>query len=329
MPESHNAQSDSATPELSVILVFGRERQRAARALGSILSQSLIDRMEILLFDLGPENVPPVEGSDHPRVKMTRTGPDDLISAARVRGVRAASAPVVSFMEEHCEMQPGWAQTIVETHREPWAAVGSDLINGNPGAGCSDLVFRVNYGIYVRPNAQRGPIHCVAGENSAFKREILLRYEKDLEQMFYADLVLQWKIAEDGYAIFYEPAVQIAHKNENTFRSLATGLFYFNWCFANVRAHVFRWSIFRRAVWIALSPLVPWVRLAKMSLRVLRAKRVSLIRFLRDVPFILAANYFSTAGQVAGLLNPIDRAARKISNFEMNEPRLSRTEWTQ
>lgn len=329
MPEPHDDQNNSNAPELSVILVVGRERQRAARALGSILSQSLIDRMEILLFDLGPENLLPVEGSDHPRVKMTRTGPDELISAARVRGVRAASAPVVSFMEEHCEMQPGWAETIVVAHRGPWAAVGSDLVNGNPGAGSSDQVFRVNYGIYVRPNAQRGPIRCVAGENSAFKREVLLRYENELEQMFYADLVLQWKMAEDGYAIFYEPAVQIAHKNETTFRSLATGVFYFNWCFANVRARVFRWSIFRRALWIALSPLLPWLRLAKMSLRALRAKRVSLIRFLRDVPFILGANYCSTAGQVTGLLNPMDRAARKISHFEMNEPRLSRTEWTQ
>src|ERR1700736_1692856 len=214
-------QIEGNVPALSVILVVGGQRKRAAQALRSLLKQSAIDQMEVLLYDLGDQGFPPLPGSDHPRVRASRWGPNDLLAAARFHGIHEARAPVVSFTEEHCEMQPGWAETILLAHREPWAAVGSDLINGNPDAGCSDKAFRISYGVYVRPPSRRGPATVVPGQNSAFKRDVLLRYNSQLELMLSADLVLQWKMQQDGYQMYYEPSVKIAHRNENTIKSLA------------------------------------------------------------------------------------------------------------
>jgi hypothetical protein len=223
-------------------------------------------------------------------------------------------------------MQPGWAETVISAHREPWAAVGTDFINANPDAGDSDKAFRMTYGAYVRPVTPRGPVSLIAGQNSAFKRDVLLRYEPQLELMLSADLVLQRKMQQDGYQMFYEPAVQIAHHNENTLRSLGKGAFYWNWCFSNIRADVFKWGPFRRGLWIGLAPLIPWVRLVRLYRRVVSRGHISLGQFLADVPFILAVSHCSAAGQVAGLINRVDRAVSKFSHFEMNEPRLVRSE---
>jgi hypothetical protein len=120
----------------------------------------------------------------------------------------------------------------------------------------------------------------------------------------------------------------MAHRNENTFRSLCVGVFYWNWCFSNIRAEVFRWGFPRRALRIVLAPLIPWVRLARMFVWTLRLGRGQLAQFVRDIPFVLAVNHCSAAGQVAGLLNPLDTGARKFSHFEMNEPRLLQAEFT-
>jgi glycosyltransferase involved in cell wall biosynthesis len=84
-----------------VILAVGSQRPRAARALRSLLDQSAIDRMEIFLFDFGPDGCPPLADSSHPRVVLNRLDPTDFLAAARVRGIRAAKAPVICFMEEH------------------------------------------------------------------------------------------------------------------------------------------------------------------------------------------------------------------------------------
>jgi hypothetical protein len=166
----------------------------------------------------------------------------------------------------------------------------------------------------------------VPGQNSAFKREVLLRYDQKLETLLNADLVLQWQMQRDGYDLFYEPDAVIAHRNENTFASLATGVFYWNWCFSHMRARFFGWSTSRRITWILLSPLIPWVRLARMFTWMPRRGLVPFLTFLADIPFIMSVNYCAAAGQVTGLLNKVEKAVRVFSHFEMNEPRLLREE---
>ena len=326
MTEPENQTAPSVAPALSVILVIGGQREREHLALQSLLEQSAIDRMEILLYDLGPPDCPPLPGSDHPCVRLTRRTPQDLLGRARADGVRAAKAPVVCFMEEHCEMQPGSAEAFIRVHEGPWAAVGGDFVNGNPNSMRSNQAFRMNYGIYLPPHRGRGPTYLVPGQNSSFKRDILLRYNEQLEMLLSADVVLQWKMRRDGHELFYEPAVKIAHRNENTIRSLCTGVFYWNWCFSHVRAEVFGWSSTRRIVRILLAPLLPWWRVAKIFTWMPRFGFSRFLTFLSDIPFIIAVSYCGAAGQIAGLLNKLDKGARIFSHFETNEPRLLREE---
>ena len=309
-----------------MVLVVGGQRERAARALGSLLDQSVSARMEILLFDLGPEGSLPLPESDRPNVKMTRLSPADLLGAARARGVREAQAPVVAFLEEHCEMRPGWAEAMIAHHRGSWAAVVSDFTVGNPDAGASDVCFRITYGDYIRPQEQAGVVSSVATQNSAFKRDVLLSYEPDLELMLTGDLILQLQMQRDGHRFYYDPSVKIAHRSENTFRSLAVGVFLWSWGFSNIRANFFRWSLFRRAIWIALAPLIPWVRLTRRIVRSLRRRDVSLVQLLRDLPFVFGIDCSSAAGQVVGLVTGAERGIREFSHFEMNEPRRLRSE---
>lgn len=309
-----------------MIVVVGSQRQRAALSLRSLLEQSAIGRMEILLFDLAPPDTSALLGSDHPRVKVIRGSPSDLLGDSRAKGVVMATAPVVGFIEEHCEMQPGAAEAMILAHREPCAAVGCDFINGNPDAGRSEQAFRMSYGIYVRPQRFRGPSKYIAGQNSSYKRDVLLRYESHLPLMLAADLVLQWKITQDGEQLFYEPAAKIAHRNETDFSRLCAGVFYWSWSFTGIRAEIFEWNWGLRALRIVLSPLIPWVRVAKTLVAIWPRGLWYVLEFLRDLPFTVGINYCSAAGQVVGLLRRAETGISRFSDFEMNEPRLLRAE---
>jgi hypothetical protein len=326
VPEPPEQKQGSDSPELSMILVVGSQRERAALSLRSLLEQNAIDRMEILLFDLGPPECSALPGSDHSRVKVIRGSPSDLLGSSRAKGVRMAAAPVVGFIEEHCEMQPGAAEAMILAHRGPCAAVGCDLINGNPNAGRSDQTFRMSYGIHIRPQYDRGPSKSIAVNNSSYKRAVLLRYEPQLALMLAADLVLQWKMTQDGGQLFYEPAAKIAHRNEIEFSRLCVGVFYLGWVLTGSRAQVFEWSWAVRVLRIALSPLVPWVRAAKTFVRIWPHGPSQVLQFLRDLPFSLAINYSNTAGNVAGLLKKLETGIQAFSYFEINEPRPLRAE---
>ena len=317
-------QGNANDPELSVILVVGGQRERAAATLRSLLEQSAIDRMEIFLFDLGAESAPALPGSEHPRVQLARRGPTYLLGPARAEGMRAAKAPVISLIEEHCMAQPGWAEAVIRAHQGPWAAVGCGFTCANSHLEPCSKAFRITYGDYIHTGRhERGPVNFVSGQNSSFKRDVLLRYDDQLELMMTADLVLQSKMLEDGYKLFYEPSARMTHLNERLISRLCAGAFYWNWCFSNARAQVFQWSWTRKAIWIVLAPLIPWVRLTRLSILVSRMGGRKFVRFLCDLPSILAVDYASAAGQVAGLLNKIDIGAREFCDFELNEPRPS------
>jgi hypothetical protein len=144
--------------------------------------------------------------------------------------------------------------------------------------------------------------------------------------MLAADLVLQWKITQDGEQLFYEPAAKIAHRNETEFSRLCVGVFYWGWSFNGIRAEVFDWSWGLRALRIVLSPLIPWVRAAKTLVAIWPRGLSHVLRFLRDLPFSVGINYCSAAGQVVGLLKGPETAIPIFSDFEMNEPRLLRAE---
>jgi hypothetical protein len=72
VPDLPDPKQELAAPELSVILVVGGQRVRAGAALRSLLEQSIIDRIEILLFDLGPENCSALSGRSSPREDDSR-----------------------------------------------------------------------------------------------------------------------------------------------------------------------------------------------------------------------------------------------------------------
>ena len=174
-------------PELTIILVVGERRDRAVGALVSVLAQDAAGRLEVLLMDLGPGEPPPIPGSDHPAVRTVKLPPDTLFSAAKARAIRMAAAPVVVFLEEHCRVHPGWAQALIEAHRGPWAGVGAEVHNGNPEVALSRMIQVLNY-LWWLPPARRAEFDMLPGHNSSFKRDVLLAYGAELDELLRAEI---------------------------------------------------------------------------------------------------------------------------------------------
>lgn len=252
------------TPELTIILVVGERRDRAGRALASLLAQSAVDRMEVLLYDLGPGEPPPVPGSDHPAVRTVRMPPDALFSRVKAEGVKIAAAPVVVFVEEHTRVYEGWAEALIEAHRGPWAAVGAEVHNGNPGVRFSRVLEIINYHPWLPP-APRAEFGMLPGHNSSFKRDLLLAYGDDLEELLRAEIVLHQRLHRDGHRLLVEPAARFEHLNESTFPSAARGRFLWNRLYGPMRARFFGWSRTRRLVYLLATPLIPFYALARIT----------------------------------------------------------------
>ena len=307
-------------PDLAVVLVVGERRERAVRALASLLAQSAIERMEVLLYDLGPDGAPPIDGSDHPAVRTIRLPPGTLFSAAKAHGVRAASAPVVAFVEEHTRVHDGWAEALIKAHRGPWAGVGAEVHNANPTAPLSRLLELLNYHPWLPP-APRAEFAILPGHNSSFKRDLLLAYGEELEDLLRAELVLHQRLHRDGHRLLVEPTVRFEHLNETTLASAARGRFLWNRLYGPMRARIFRWSLGRRLFYVAATPLIPFYSLARIGLSLGRRRPDLLPRVALASPLLLLVQLISACGHSAGLLFGMSDAEVRFTWFEMNEYR--------
>jgi glycosyltransferase involved in cell wall biosynthesis len=308
-----------AAPLLSVVVVIGALRERAAACLRSILTQDVAEHIEVLLMECGA-GFPSVTGSDHPSVRRIGMPGGTTFAAARAAGVRLAGAPVVAFLEEHCRVHPGWARALLEAHGAGRSAVGPEVHNGNPGVGRSDIIGLLSYGLFYPP-LPRGEATLVAGHNSSYARAALLRYGSDLEALLGTDMVLLARLRADGHRLATEPDAKIDHLNETRFASIARGYFLFNRCYGHARARHLRWSALRRVVYVALTPLIPLYFMAHFSLFLARSRRAFLGTFVRNVGFVYAAQLCAAAGQAIGLVLGPGDAERRFTEYELTEAR--------
>lgn len=306
--------------DLTVLIVVGERRDRAVGCLRSVLAQRAIGRMEVLILDCAPGDPPPIPGSEHPAVHRLKLPSDTLFSAAKTHGVRAASAPAVAFVEEHCRVHPGWAEALIAAHQGPWAGVGAEVHNGNPGVAISRRIAFLNYHPWLPP-APRAEFDMLPGHNASFKRDVLLSYGEELEELLRAEIVLHQRLRRDGHRLLLEPGARFSHINESTFASAARGRFLWNRCYASLRARTFGWSWARRLFYVAATPLIPFYSLIRIFLSLMRRHPERLLAMLASAPLLWALQLVSVAGHSLGLLFGAGDAEARFSLYEMNEYR--------
>jgi hypothetical protein len=248
---------------------------------------------------------------------VVETGP--LLSTARARaaGVRAASAHIVAFAEDHSYPAPGWAEALIKRHQEDWAAVGPAMANANPRTVTSWANLLIEYSEWLHP-CPSGEREHLPGHNSAYKRALLLEYGDCLEQMLDAESILHWDLRRKGHRLYLEGAAQTFH--ENFSRPLPCLPLRFNGgrLFAAARSH--SWPLWRRAVFALGSPLIPFLRLARITRQLFIAGRPRHL-LPRLWPALFLGLIADGAGELVGYLLGPGGAMATLSDMEFHRER--------
>lgn len=305
------------TAQLTVVLMMDRRRRRAERLLGSVLEQSAIDRLEVLLFDFGHHACPPLPGSDHPAVTIIPMRYPSSIGAVRLEGFRRANAPFVAFLEEHTMALPGWAAALIDSFTSgDWAGVGAEVHALNRG-GVGDALFNMNYPEFAAP-ARRGPRLILQGNNSAYRRDAVLGLGPDLLNLLEIESLLNVRLTERGYRLLLEPAARFAHANEHIVLTFVEGDYIFSRLFGALRSRAQGWTARQRAERVVGAPLIPFVRVARL-LRNTISKRPALLSLLIPaLPAIFCVEVASVCGQTMGLLFGEGKTREQFLFYELN-----------
>lgn len=307
------------TPEMSVVVVAGNQRERAAGCLRSVLAQDGADRLEVLLVDCGQLDGPD-PWAEFPAVRRLCPPPGCHYGEALAAGVAAAQSPIVAFLEEHARARPGWAQALIEAHQGPTAAVACEVHNGNPGVGWSDGWGLMGYGKWYAP-LPPGETEFLHGYNSTCKRDVLLGYGERLSRLLLADTVFALRLALDGHRMANAPLARIDHLNERELwaplrKSLLAHRFS-----APARAEECGWSRLRRWAYAYGSPLLPFYGLWSQGRALWKRRPALLWTLARILPHFFLAGWASAAGISVGLLFGPGRSAQHFTRLELDTDR--------
>ena len=313
--------SSDGLPALSVIVATPDCYETIRTTVKCLRAQNVSEQLELIIVAPSATTLNLVEAdlkvfhSYH----VVEAGPLRSVGAANALGVRHASARIVALTEDHSFPQPGWAQALITTHRQPWSAVGPVVRNANPRNQISRADMLIGYGPWLDPSPA-GFVEYLPGHNSSYKRDVLLEYGAGLERMMEEETVLHWDLRSKGHKLYLEPAAKLAHTNfENPSQFVAVH-FYGGRAFATSRARDGHWAWPRRLLFACGSPLIPLVRLCRILRSVSRPGR-PWSSALPVLPQLLLGLTVDGAGQMLGYLfgsNPETTAKLMKLEFHRN-----------
>jgi hypothetical protein len=309
-------------PELSVIVVVGPRRLRAAWSLEAVLEQGVGDRLEVVLVDLAGDGAQPIAGADDPRVRHLIAPPSTVFSDARALGVEAAGAPLVAFVEEHARPRPGWAAALLAAagEAEEWAGMGPAIASGNPGVGFADASYLMGYALFRPEVAVRGETRVVPGQNSCYRREALRSLTPDLATWLSSDNVLIEGLARRGHRLTMVPEAVVEHRNEARVAVALSAYWAYHRIYGDRRSRLLEWSLARRLAYVVLTPLVP---LYFLLLALGRTRRHPYQRRVlwHHLPAILLVQSAAALAQAIGIALGPGTAPRRFTRIELDADR--------
>jgi hypothetical protein len=288
---------------MTVVLATPGSLATMDRTIECLACQTVAHELELLLV------VPDHADSGEPGVSLERfhshrvveIGPFERVGTGYAAGAAAAAGEVVALGEDHSYPEPGWAEALIDRHREPWGAVGAVIANANPGSAASWADILAAFGPFVE-QASGGEVGSLPGHNTSYKVRALPASASVLEDGLNDEWQLHRWMAARGDRLYLEPRAVTRHVNFAAIRPWTSNQFWNGWATATERSA--RWPARRRAAYALAWPLIAAIRL-RAVLRDLARVREAVELPPGVAPMVVAALLLDAAGQGTGFLTGI------------------------
>ena len=247
-------------PALSVILLAPYGLDKLRNILHFLKRQTIADRVQVVI----PTQPGVVLSRPIPELHSVRTvevphftyaGP------AKMLAIDAADSELVAFAEDHCFPEPGWAEALVEAHKEPHAAVSPWMGSVNPNRVWSASSF---FNFLPSHSNERGARTSLPTHNSCYKKQVLSQFGDRLGELLEMETAhLVPVLLSQGWTILHEPRARVWHLNIEKFPCFLIEQFYGGRHYGCIRA--MEGSLRRRLLYAVGSVLIPALRLVRQG----------------------------------------------------------------
>jgi len=281
-------------PSLSVVVPSVNGWSDLGPCLAALDAERATLAIEVIVPDrLGAEVREPLS-SEFPWVRIIEVDPDTTIPMMRAAAFDAARAPSVAVIEDHVQVRPGWARSLLSA-REGTAVIGGGVANAATGRLVDWAAFLCEYS-HLLPPLPSGPVEWVTGNNTLYDRDTLMAH-RAVTHAGHWENHLHDTLRSKGVALISHPEIVVDHKKHYTFGEYFTQRYLYSRSYAGAR--VSDASTLRRFVMGCGAMALPPVLLYRVVSRCLR-KDVPRSLVWRCVPLLVLFVSAWGAGEVVG-----------------------------
>lgn len=323
-PET-SKKGESCEPVMSVVLATPDSYETIRKTVKHLRTQTVKDQLELVIVTPSGSllGLNESEIKDFCRVRVVEVGRITSIGSANAKGIRQASAPIVALAEDHAFPAPGWAEALIAAHRHPWAAVGAVIRHPNdPKNVIAWADVLIGFGEFLAPCESR-VVERLPGNNSSYKRDILLEYGPHLEAMMETESLIHKDLRHKGHQLYLESAAQVSHLNFERLSSFFSVKYLSGRVFGAARAR--DWSLLYRLFYACGTPLIPLVRYRRIK------QQWSSLRQSKKLPWGVmpmawCGMLVSATGEMIGCCFGAGRAVEQRVKFEFHRvPHLAKS----
>lgn len=298
-----------SAPDLTVVCVAGPRRRHLDGLLAALEAQTARDRLELLIA-VG------AHGRAEPGGRLRTVTSGVTLGEMRAAGARAARAPLVAYLFDHCHPRPGWAQAVIDAFAPGVSAVGY-VFEDDDGASyparaalCSDFAA---WTVAATP----GPVDRLAWQDVAYRRCDLLALGPQLDRLLDFDDPVFVELRRGGAVLVLAAGAVVRHAGLRDLRDNMGASHAYSRLVAARAAEREGLDRRRRMLRAALLGLVaPPLGLVRLSCLVARSP-ARLARLVALLPAIALFQLAGAAGLARGCLSGEGPAAMDVRRAEL------------
>jgi hypothetical protein len=305
-----------STPALTVALLAPTDLAHIEKTVRHLRAQTRVSDIELVLVTPNP---PAIHASSqawrefHSVRLVLCDAPVDPVGA-RILAVRASSAPLLAFAEDHAFPAPNWAEQLIAAYAEPYAAVGVEMRNENPSA-VSRADMLLSFGPWTAP-ARRGLYPMLPGHNTSYRLSVLQEFGDRLPSALASEAVLHRILTQQGKQLYLENRTFVSHVNISSPAPFIKHKLFGGRIFAASRWQQNHWRLFRRLLYGLAAPIVPIVRLMRLFPDLKRVGAFSPVDF-KMFGALLVGLVCPAAGEMLGYWFGIGNAVPSYAHLEL------------
>ena len=250
---------------MSVVIASVNGLPIIEECLESLGKQSIFEKLEVIVADRCGETVRTSIRRQYPQLILIEAPPQTTIPRLRALAFREASGDLVAVLEDHCLVDPDWAERMIEAHKKlEYPVIGGSVENAAREKLSDWAAFFCEYSQAMKPLPD-GEVETVPGNNVSYKRWVLDRFQHLIEPGIW-DSILHEQMRKELIPIYSIPSITVHHKLSANLIWFLVQKFHFARSFAGTRFNGA--SRARRVFYSAASVLLPIILLKRIVSRV-------------------------------------------------------------